>query len=99
MKKSELYRNDNLRLSGLVNYLGYSSNTVSMILNIHQNENFYQFENRYRIEAAKIVLKDKSRSAESILDIAYESGFRSKSTFNTVFKEYTGTTPSKFRSS
>ena len=98
LEKSESFRNDELRLSDLAEDTGYASNTISMILNIHQEENFYQFVNRYRIDAAKRALSDTERSSESILEIAYDSGFRSKSTFNTVFREITGKTPSQFRS-
>ncbi len=98
MKKNESFRNDELRLSDLAEETGFASNTISMVLNIHQQENFYQFVNRYRIEAAKKALSETERSSESILDIAYDSGFRSKSTFNTVFRELTGKTPSQFRS-
>ena len=97
LKKNEAFRNDELRLSDIASETGYTSNTISMVLNIHQQENFYQFVNRYRIEAAKRALSDSDRSSESILEIAYDSGFRSKSTFNKVFREITGITPSQFR--
>ncbi len=98
IETKELFRNDELRLSDLARETGYASNTISMVLNIHQQENFYQFINRYRIEAAKRALSDSQRSSESILEIAFNSGFRSKSTFNTVFRDLTGNTPSQYRS-
>lgn len=95
---NESFRNDELRLSDLASETGYASNTISMVLNIHQRENFYQFVNRYRVEFAKKALSNTNRSTESILEIAFDSGFRSKSTFNTVFRGITGRTPSQFRS-
>ena len=98
MRESEAFRDDSLRLSDLAGRLGHPGHTISMILNIHQKENFYQFVNRYRVEAARAALADPARSSDSILTIAYNSGFRSKSTFNTVFREFTGRTPTEYRS-
>ncbi|RKX72148.1 MAG: hypothetical protein DRP49_09280 [Spirochaetes bacterium] len=98
MASNESYRNEELRLSDLACSTGYSSNTISMVLNLHQHENFYQFVNRFRIEDVKKTLSDPDRASESILRIAMDSGFRSKSTFNTVFREITGKTPSQYRS-
>jgi AraC-like DNA-binding protein len=99
MREREPYRNQDLKLSDLSNELGCSDHTISMVLNIHRHENFYQFVNKYRVEAAKEDLSDPGLSDSSILAIAYDCGFRSKSTFNTVFRELTGKTPSEFRSS
>ncbi|HEX5664025.1 MAG TPA: helix-turn-helix domain-containing protein, partial [Xanthomonadaceae bacterium] len=55
---------------------------------------FYEFVNLHRIEAVKRELLDGSRP---MLDLALEAGFSNKSTFNKVFKEHTGQTPSAFR--
>lgn len=99
MAKNESYRNDGLKLSDLANAIGHSSHTISMVLNIHRRETFYQFVNCYRVEAAKRELVDPASYSRSILDISLNSGFRSKSTFNRVFRELTGKTPSEFRSS
>ncbi len=98
MASNESYRNEELRLSDLACSTGYAGNTISMVLNLHQHENFYHFVNRYRIEDVKKSLSDPERASESILSIAMDSGFRSKSTFNTVFREITGKTPSQYRS-
>jgi AraC-like DNA-binding protein len=43
------------------------------------------------------MMKDPSMKEKSILDMAYEAGFKSKTTFNTIFKKHTGVTPSEFR--
>ncbi len=58
--------------------------------------NFYDYISKYRIEEAKSILSDQS-SNKTVLEILYEVGFNSKSSFNTAFKKYTGVTPSKFK--
>jgi len=61
------------------------------------SRNFCEFINGYRIEESKRQLFDPARQERSILDIAYEVGFNSKSTFNSAFKKHTGPKPSEFR--
>jgi AraC-like DNA-binding protein len=58
------------------------------------NKHFSEFINTYRIDFAKKLLKETYLKIEAI---AYDSGFNSLSTFNTVFKKETGFTPSKYR--
>ena len=70
-----------------------------MTINIEKNRNFHNFINDYRIEEAKKILEDKNFSDTTILDIAYKSGFQSKSVFNRVFKQITGKSPKDYRSS
>ena len=68
---------------------------ISSILNHHLNLNFYEFVNQYRITEAKhILLQHKEKT---ILEVLYQVGYNSKSTFNTHFKTSTGHTPTEFR--
>ncbi|WP_299060484.1 helix-turn-helix domain-containing protein [uncultured Polaribacter sp.] len=68
---------------------------ISSILNHHLNQNFYEFVNQYRIEESKkILLHDKKKT---ILEVLYQVGYNSKSTFNAHFKKSTGYTPTEFR--
>ncbi len=68
---------------------------ISSILNHNLNQNFYEFVSEYRIEEAKkILLVDKKKT---VLEVLYEVGYNSKSTFNTHFKKSTGYTPTEFR--
>ena len=62
------------------------------IINENLYKNFFDFINTYRIEEMKKQLQGESKY--TILGIAYESGFNSKSSFNRIFKKYTGQTPS-----
>lgn len=60
-------------------------------------ENFYEFINRYRVEASKKLLTDAKFQHLNMVGIAFEAGFNSKTAFNTAFKKTTGQTPSEFR--
>ncbi len=96
MKTEEPFLEPDLTLSALAVRLGLPPYQLSQLLNEHLNRNFYEFINSYRIEKAKTLLIDPGAGAK-LLAVAYDSGFRSKSTFNRVFKEMTGSTPSEFR--
>lgn len=97
MEDEKPYLTNDLKLTNLAEALSISANHLSQILNEELDKNFYDFINGYRIELAKKIPIDKKKKHLTILAIAYEAGFNSKSTFNRVFKEITSTTPTKFR--
>lgn len=68
-----------------------------MTINIEFQQNFYNYVNQHRIKYAENMLKDPEESEESILMIAYNSGFQSKTSFNKAFKSINGLTPSEYR--
>lgn len=70
---------------------------LSVLINHQLGQHFYDFVNTYRIENAMEILKDSSKSKVTVLEILYEVGFNSKSSFNTAFKKHTGDTPTNFR--
>ena len=70
---------------------------LSQILNEKLNQNFFDFVNNYRIQEAKKLLVSPDGGLLTILAIAEEVGFNSKSAFNNAFKKVTNTTPSEFR--
>jgi AraC-like DNA-binding protein len=70
---------------------------LSVLINHQMGQHFYDFVNTYRIENAMEILKDPSKSKVTILEILYEVGFNSKSSFNTAFKKHTGNTPTEYR--
>ena len=72
---------------------------LSVLINHQLGQHFYDFVNTYRIENAMEILKDSSKSKVTVLEILYEVGFNSKSSFNTAFKKHTGNTPTNFRKS
>lgn len=72
---------------------------LSLLINHKLEQHFYDFVNTYRIENAMNILKDVSKSKVTILEILYDVGFNSKSSFNTAFKKHTGNTPTSYRKS
>jgi AraC-like DNA-binding protein len=97
MERDKLYLNSDLTLRELAEKLSISAHNLSEILNTKLNQNFYDFINRYRVEEVKRKLSDNEMEKYNLIAIAFESGFNSKATFNTVFKKQTGTTPTEYR--
>lgn len=97
MADEKPYQNSKLTIQELAKTAGIPGYYLSQIINENMNQNFYDFINQHRIEAAKKALIDPKFAHFSILAIAGEVGFNSKSVFNTAFKKYTGMTPSEYR--
>jgi AraC-like DNA-binding protein len=99
MENEKPYLNENLTLKELAEKLETTPNNLSQIINEKFSKNFYEFINGYRINEVKSLLSNPKYSHYSMLGIAFECGFNSKSTFNSVFKQFTGKTPSEFKKS
>jgi len=97
MVEKEVFLDSDLNLIKMSELLNISPHQLSYVINTGFNENFYQFINKYRVEKTKELLLKKEMDNLSILGIAYESGFNSKTSFYTVFKKITGITPSEFK--
>jgi AraC-like DNA-binding protein len=97
MEKDKPFLNSLLTLKELAGSMGIQSYRLSQVINQQFNQNFFDFVNYYRIKEAKAKLSDPKNAHFSILAIAYDAGFNSKSVFNTAFKKHTGMTPSRFR--
>lgn len=97
MQEDKLYRNPTLRLSDIVDKIGKPLPHVSQVINEKMNMNFLDLVNQYRVEDAKDLLINPKTKSMTILAIAYEVGFNSKTTFYTSFKKVTGQTPSEFK--
>lgn len=91
------YLNSELSQSDLAINLGISSHHLSEILNNGFSQNFYNFINSYRVLEAQRLMKNDQKKHSKILAFAFDSGFKSKTSFNRVFKAHTGTTPSDYR--
>lgn len=94
MTEQRLYRQPGLTLAELADAVGATQHEVSQVLSTRLARNFFTFVNEHRIEAVKTALATTDRP---VLDLAFEAGFQSKSTFNTAFRKATGMTPSEFR--
>ena len=95
METDQLYKNPELTLDKLANEIDCPGRHVSQIINEQLKQNFFDFVNQYRIEEAKKLIREKPEY--TLLAIAYESGFNSKSSFNAAFKKHSGQTPSEYR--
>ncbi|MGW8123601.1 helix-turn-helix domain-containing protein [Roseivirga echinicomitans] len=99
MTTEQPYLDADLTLPKLAEDLGVSTHHLSQIINDVHGKNFFNFINAYRVEEVKRKIQDPAFDNYSLLGIAFDSGFNSKSAFNRVFKNTTGTTPSRFRDS
>lgn len=88
------YLNPDLTIKQLAEEVGLQSYQLSRMINSDFGINFSQFVNNFRIEEAKKLLLETDYK---ILAIAYESGFKNKTTFNRAFKKHTGSSPKEFR--
>lgn len=92
----EVFTDPDIDLAMLAGRIGISMNDLSFLINTQYSMNFYAIINQYRIQKVKEMLGQDRYSHLTILGIAYEAGFTSKSTFNSVFKKATGYTPSAY---
>jgi AraC-like DNA-binding protein len=97
MEPEKVYTDGNLTLQKLAAKLSIPVQHLSQVVNEQLNQNILDLINTHRVEEAKRRLLDPSRKHLSILAVAEEVGFNSKSSFNAVFKKHAGVTPSEFR--
>jgi len=96
MIEKSLYKKDNLSLTELAKLLSVHPNHLSQVINEREQKNFYNYINSYRIkEFIKLANLPENKNF-TLLSLAFDCGFSSKSTFNKHFKENTGKTPSEF---
>lgn len=97
MQINKSFLDPELSLFKLASQLDISSHHLSYIINKGFDENFYQFINRYRIDEAKKMILNPKMQHLTLMGIAFEVGFNSKTVFNTTFKKMTSQTPSQFK--
>ncbi|UJH66496.1 helix-turn-helix domain-containing protein [Allomuricauda sp. SCSIO 65647] len=94
-KSDRLYRDNDLGLLELADYIGHDRYKVSEVINKYYSMNFYALLNSYRINEAKELLVTKPFS--SVKSVMYEVGFNSKNSFYNAFKKDTGLSPNSYR--
>ncbi|MFH6996968.1 helix-turn-helix domain-containing protein [Flavobacterium sp. FlaQc-57] len=97
MKEKEPFLDPSLTILELSNQIEIPVRDLSVLINHHMDQHFFDFVNEYRIEKAMSILKNPLKSDLTVLEILYEVGFNSKSSFNTSFKKYTNLTPTAYR--
>lgn len=97
MAEEKPFLDPSLTIQHLSNATHIPVRELSLLINHKLEQHFYDFVNSYRIENAMDILKDVTKNKTTILEILYEVGFNSKSSFNTAFKKHTGNTPTSYR--
>lgn len=95
MKEKQPWIDFNLRLGSLADYINVNPHQLSQIINAELGKSFACYVNEFRVKNACELLAVNAE--KSVTDIGLESGFSSKSSFNTIFKKQTGLTPSEYR--
>jgi AraC-like DNA-binding protein len=91
------YLNGNLTLQDIARQLDIPKHHLTQVFNMGIGKNFYTYVNDFRLAEVKDRLKDPAYKNLSLLAIAFDSGFNSKTSFNTLFKKHTGLTPSDYQ--
>ena len=99
MISKEPYLDSSLTIQDLAEQVKMPVKDLSTLINLYMDKHFFDFVNEYRIEKAMQVLRDSSQKELTVLEILYQVGFNSKSSFSTSFKKHTGKTPTEFRKS
>ena len=90
------YLDPSLSLRTLADQIKIHPNQLSWLLNESIGENFNEYINHLRVDFFKKIALDKTKSHITLIGLAFESGFNSKTVFNTYFKKFTGLTPKQF---
>ncbi len=99
MTERKLYLDDSLQLAMLASEVGISTQELSQVLSTCAGQNFYDYVNGLRVKEVQALMADSAYQDCSLLHLAEEAGFRSKSTFNKYFKASVGQTPGEYRAS
>ena len=97
MKQEKLFLNPDLTVDTLASAVGFPAKKVSQVINESFAQNFFDYINTFRIREAERLMLESDDPKLTVLEVMYASGFNSKSSFNTVFKQKTGVTPSAFK--
>lgn len=96
MTEERLYLDNELTLATIADKLGIGIHDASFLINEVTGSNFYNYINKFRVEEAKKLLQSEDAKRFSVLGIAFESGFNSKTAFYAAFKKFAGVSPSEF---
>ncbi len=97
VEEEKPYLDASLTIDDLARKLAVSPKHLSQTIHSRLNQSFYDFINSQRIEAAKDRFQSDPSRTQTVLAVAYDVGFNSKSVFNVAFKRHTGMTPKDFR--
>ncbi len=99
LKNEKPYLEPDLTLAKLADLIQISDKELSALLNQHMNISFFDIINKYRVDEVKDKITQPEYEHLTLLGLAYECGFNSKTSFNRIFKKDTGLSPSEFKKS
>lgn len=99
MEDDLVFTDSGLTLPRLADMVGVTPHNLSEVINTRFRQNFFDFVNSYRLRRVQADLRDPAKEHFTILALAFDAGFNSKTAFNTIFKRHVGMTPSEFRAS
>lgn len=94
--KEKIFKDAELTLSTLASHLEIHPNYLSQVINQVEEKNFYDYINLKRIEEFKKLVAQPDSQKYTLLALAYDCGFNSKTSFNRNFKKATGLSPSEY---
>lgn len=97
VRDRELWREPRLTLADLARETGLSPREVSRSINTGSGSSFSRYINLMRLDAINALMADPAQKRRTVIELAYEVGFNSKSAFNRIFREETGRTPSEVK--
>jgi len=97
MQAKRYHQDPDLTLNALAEKLGLTPHELSRIINTALKKNFHEFISEYRVTEVARKMQNPAHDHLTLLGIAYDSGFNSKSTFNRIFKEVTGKSPVEYK--
>ncbi|MDO6424788.1 helix-turn-helix domain-containing protein [Saccharophagus degradans] len=97
MGHDKVYLKPNLSIEALAKRIDLPVKTVSSVINVQFNTNFFEYVNTYRVEAAKALLAQPEHAKTPVAEIMTLAGFSSKSAFHRFFKRVTNMSPSEYR--
>ncbi|WP_166921213.1 helix-turn-helix domain-containing protein [Flavobacterium poyangense] len=96
MQKEKQFKNPDLTLTELSQTLNVHPNILSQVINSVEQKNFYDYINCHRVEEFKNLIQLPENQKYTLLSLAFECGFNSKTAFNRNFKKATGVSPSEY---
>ena len=97
MEKDKVFVNPEIRLHDVAQLVGLTPHQLSQLINERAGKSFSDFLSYYRVEEFKFRIAQPKGSQLTLVGLALEIGFNSKTSFNNTFKKFTGLTPSEFK--
>lgn len=96
MQEQKLHENPDLTLDNLADILKILPNHLSQVINSMEQKNFYDYINQLRVNSFLLLISKKENHKYTLLSLAFECGFNSKTSFNRNFKKVTGLSPTEY---